>query len=144
MTDETTDSSQKKDGKTWLRRTLSDLLKRGKRGDVVAAYVGEGAHDVVIGKNIIKIGTLVIPTAPVLAILFVVVSALIFVAVNFLGPTKMGARFNVAVAEVGEMDAEGRTHRSEDGELLSKWIFDELVAATGMAPGQARRIKEYL
>lgn len=131
MTDEATSSSEKQDGKSWLRRTLSDLLKREKRGDVVAAYVGEGARDVVIGKNIIKIGTLVIPTAPVLAILFVVVSALIFAAVNFLGPTKMGARFNVAVAEVGEMDAEGRMHRSEDGQLLSKWIFDELVAANG-------------
>jgi len=129
MTDEATGSSEKKDGQTWLRRTLSNLLKRGKRGDVIAAYVGEGARDVVIGKNIIKIGTLVIPTAPVLAILFVVVSALIFVAVNFLGPTKMGARFNVAVAEVGEMDAEGRMHRSEDGQLISKWMFDELVAA---------------
>jgi tetratricopeptide (TPR) repeat protein len=128
MTDKATNSSEK-DGKTWLRRTLSDLLKRGKRGDVIAAYVGEGARDVVIGKNIIKIGTLVIPTVPVLAILFVVVSALIFVAVNFLGPTKMDARFNVAVAEVGEMDAEGRMFHSEEGELLSKWIFDELVAA---------------
>jgi tetratricopeptide (TPR) repeat protein len=130
MTDETTGSSEK-DGPTWLRRTLSNLLKREKRGDVVAAYVGEGARDVVIGKNIIKIGTLVIPTVPVLAILFVVVSALIFVAVNFLGPTKMDARFNVAVAEVGEIDAEGQMHRSEDGQLLSKWIFDELVAANG-------------
>jgi tetratricopeptide (TPR) repeat protein len=128
MTDEVTDSNEK-DGKTWLRRTLSKLLKREKRGDVIAAYVGEGARDVVIGKNIIKIGTLVIPTVPVLAILFVVVSALIFVAVNFLGPTKMDARFNVAVAEVGEMDAEGRMHRSEDGQLISKWMFDELVAA---------------
>jgi tetratricopeptide (TPR) repeat protein len=128
MTDKVTDSNEK-DGQTWLRRTLSDLLKRGKRGDVIAAYVGEDARDVVIGKNIIKIGTLVIPTVPVLAILFVVVSALIFVAVNFLGPTKMDARFNVVVAEVGEMDAEGQMHRSEDGQLLSKWIFDELVTA---------------
>jgi tetratricopeptide (TPR) repeat protein len=128
MTDETTGSNEK-NGKTWPRRTLSDLLKRGKRGDIVAAYVGEGARDVVIGKNIIKIGTLVIPTVPVLAILFVVVSALIFVAVNFLGPAKMDARFNVAVAQVGEVDAEGRMHRSEDGKLLSKWIFDELMAA---------------
>lgn len=129
MSDKATGSNEKKDGQTWLRRTLSNLLKREKRGDVVAAYVGEGARDVVIGKNIIKIGTLVIPTVPVLAILFVVVSALIFVAVNFLGPTKMDARFNIAVAEVGEMDAEGQMHRSEDGQLLSKWIFDELVTA---------------
>lgn len=129
MTDEATGSNEKKAGQTWLRRTLSSLLKREKRGDVVAAYIGEGARDVVIGKNIIKIGTLVIPTVPVLAILFVVVSALIFVAVNFLGPNKMDARFNIAVAEVGEIDADGRMHRSEDGQLLSKWIFDELVTA---------------
>ena len=81
------------DGKGWLRRTLADILGREKRGDVVAAYVEEGARDVVIGKNIVKIGTLKIPTVPLLALLAVVVSALIFVAINFLGPAKMDARF---------------------------------------------------
>jgi tetratricopeptide (TPR) repeat protein len=122
------------DGKGWLRRTLADILGREKRGDVVAAYVEEGARDVVIGKNIVKIGTLKIPTLPLLALLAVVVSALIFVAINFLGPAKMDARFNVAVAEIGELGADGRMRPTEEGSLLSKWIFDELVTANGKLP----------
>jgi tetratricopeptide (TPR) repeat protein len=126
--------SAEKDGKGWLRRTLADILGREKRGDVVAAYVEEGARDIVIGKNIVKIGTLKIPTLPLLALLAVVVSALIFVGINFLGPAKMDARFNVAVAEIGELGADGRMRPTEEGTLLSKWIFDELVAANGKLP----------
>jgi tetratricopeptide (TPR) repeat protein len=123
-----------RDGKGWLRRTLADILGREKRGDVVAAYVEKGARDIVIGKNIVKIGTLKIPTLPLLALLAVVVSALIFVAINFLGPAKMDARFNVAVAEIGELRSDGRMRPTEDGALLSKWIFDELVAANAKLP----------
>lgn len=116
-------------GQSWLRRTLGDILKRNKRRDVIAAYVGEGARDVVIGKNILNIGTLKIPTAPLLALLAVVVGALVFVALNFAGPAKMDARFNVAVAEIGELGADGQMRRTEDGELFSQWIYDELTAA---------------
>jgi len=143
---------EKKDGKGWLRRTLSDLRGREKDGDVIVGYVEEGADRVAIGKdiiqsegdaaragtverriaigkNIIQIGTLVVPTVPVLALLGVVVAALIFGAVNFLGPAEMTGRFNVAVAEFGEIDAAGQMATSETGQLLSQWVFEELVAA---------------
>ncbi len=145
------DRPDKKDGKRWLRRTLADLRGRDKTGDVIAGYVEEGAGHVAIGKdivqsdgdaragtrerriaigkNIIQVGTLVIPTVPVLAVLGVIVSALVFVAVNFMGPAEMPGDFNIAVAEIGEIDAEGRVRPSDDGELLSRWVFNELVAA---------------
>ena len=128
MSDDASGSDKVK-GQGWLRRTLGDILQRDKRRDVIAAYVGEGARDVVIGKNIIKIGTLKIPTVPLLGLLAVVVGALVFVALNFAGPARMDARFNVAVTEIGEIGADGQMRRSEDGELFSKWIYDELTAA---------------
>lgn len=145
------DKPEKRDGRGWIRRTLDDLRGRGEDGDVIVGYVEEGADRVAIGKdivqsdgdaragagerriaigkNIIQIGTLVVPTVPVLAVLGVVVSALIFGAVNFMGPAKMPGDFNIAVAEIGELDAQGRVRPSEDGALLSRWMFNELVAA---------------
>lgn len=116
-------------GQTWLRQALSRLRWRERHRDVIAAYVAEGARDVIVGKNIVKIGTLVIPTVPVLALLAVVVAAILFAAVQFLGPTEMSDIYNVAVADIGQIDERGRMVRSETGSWLSEWIYDELVAA---------------
>jgi len=116
-------------GQTWLKQVLSRLRWRERHRDVIAAYVAEGARDVIVGKNIVKIGTLVVPTVPVLALLAVVVGALIFAAVQFLGPTEMSDIYNVAIADIGQIDERGRMVRSETGSWLSEWIYDELVAA---------------
>jgi hypothetical protein len=48
-----------------LRRLLASLLRLEKRGDAIQANVGPGARDVVIGKNIIRVGTTSVPTLPV-------------------------------------------------------------------------------
>ena len=122
-------SPNSQEGQTWLKQALSRLRWRERHRDVIAAYVAEGARDVIVGKNIVKIGTLVIPTVPVLALLAVVVAALTFVAVQFLGPTEMSDIYNVAIADIGQIDERGRMVRSETGSWLSTWIYDELVAA---------------
>ena len=110
-------------GKSWLRRTLAELLAKRKPGDVIAGAVGEGARGVVVGKNIIQIGTFVIPTLPVVLILLVLVGLVVGGAATFLGPGQMTGLFNVAVAEFGQLDADGQVHPSKDGQLLSEWIF---------------------
>jgi len=120
-------SAPTEEGRSWLRRRLAELLGRGARGDVIAAYVGPNARDVIVGKNIVKVGTLVVPTLPLLALLAVVVSALGFWGANFLGPAKMSSTYNVAVAGIGQLDTAGRMHRSELGELSGGWIFEDLV-----------------
>jgi tetratricopeptide (TPR) repeat protein len=52
--------SERKNNRRWLEHLLRHFI--GKRpGDTVAANIGEGARDVVVGKNIIQIGTLKIP-----------------------------------------------------------------------------------
>jgi hypothetical protein len=53
-------------------------------------------------------------------------------------PATMTGRFNVAVAEMGQMDAAGVMHRTEAGQLVSKWIFDELTAANARYEGGSR------
>ena len=40
---------------------LPSLPKNKKRGDTIAGTVGDDARGVAIGKNIVQIGTLVIP-----------------------------------------------------------------------------------
>jgi tetratricopeptide (TPR) repeat protein len=117
------------DGQTWLKSVLARLRWREKHRDVIAAYVAEGARDVIVGKNIVKIGTLVVPTVPLLALLAVVVGALAFAAVQFLGPTEMSDIYNVAVADVGQIDGQGRMRRSETGRWISAWVYDEIAAA---------------
>lgn len=107
-----------------------DLIQLQRSGDVFNVTIGRGAHHIAIGRDIVQIdNSIQIPTIPVLALLGVVVAALVFLAVSFLGPATMGAStFNVAVAEIGALDAGGKTAPSEEGAAISQRIFDRLVA----------------
>ncbi len=90
----------------------------------LALSLDRGGTEIVSGKNIIKIGTLVIPTVPLLALLGVVVALLVFLGLNFIGPAKMPLNtFNIAVAEFGQIDAQGHVASSADGRSLSEWMF---------------------
>lgn len=119
-------AADEKGGRSWLQRILPSLVARRGRGDVIAGNVGEGAHGVAVGKNIVQIGTLVIPTLPLLAILFVLIAASAVWAATSIGPAEMSGSFNVAVAEFGQLDADGQVRSSQDGRLLSEWIFKDL------------------
>ena len=50
-------------------------------------------------------------------------------------PTSMDGRFNVAVADMGQMNADGSMRSSETGQLVGKWIFDELSASNARFEG---------
>lgn len=119
--------------RAWLR----GLLPRRAGGDVIVGEVGEGARDVIIGKNIIKVGTVVIPTLPTAALLLAVAAAVAFTLWLELVPGRMPINvdsFNVAVAEFGQVDAQGRTVESEDGRRLSEWVFRQLQSEYGELP----------
>jgi tetratricopeptide (TPR) repeat protein len=116
-----------KNDKNWLRRFLDRLGGVAKRGDVIQASVGAGARDVIIGKNIIKVGTLVVPTLPVVASIVLLALAAGFGLWYLLVPAEMPVgELNVAVADFGQVDAQGRVRRSEDGRNLSEWMFRAL------------------
>ena len=103
---------------------LRRWLARPRGGDVIVANVGSGASDVVVGKNILKIGTLVIPALPAA----IALAATLFGAAAglwlYLVPAKMPpGHFNVAVAEFGVVDAQGRERSTADGKLIGSTLF---------------------
>jgi tetratricopeptide (TPR) repeat protein len=107
---------------------LSRLRERFKpRGDVIVANIGEGAQDVIVGKNVIKIGTLVVPATPVFVGVVILLALIGLAAYLYFVPDKMPeGRFNVAVAEFGELDANGDARSTANGQLFSRYIFDTL------------------
>jgi tetratricopeptide (TPR) repeat protein len=108
-----------------LRQTLDRLLRRSNRADVIAANVGEGAQGVAVGKNIVQIGSIVIPFWSVLLLLGVILGGAATAAYALRGPTKMTGLFNVAIATFAE-ETDGAVGSSRDGTQLSQWVFDVL------------------
>jgi tetratricopeptide (TPR) repeat protein len=112
--------------------TISNTIT-GTQGDVIVANVvvdkeSKVALDVTVGKNIIKIGKIVIPIW-----MFMVALALPFLlsggAYWAFVPAKMpnnAAQFNVAVATFGEL-RNGRVETSDTATLLSQWVAEGLT-----------------
>ena len=71
--------------------------------------------------------------------LLAVVAALVLLIYSLIGPTRMDPKstLNVAVTEVGAVDAEGEVQASADGELIRTWIVGALAA--GNAASQAEK-----
>ncbi|HEX7975894.1 MAG TPA: tetratricopeptide repeat protein [Anaerolineales bacterium] len=108
-------------------------------GDTISAHVGEGGRGVAVGKNIVQIGTLVIPTLPVLALLGLVVAGLVYLALGSLGPEQMTGSFNIAVADFGQAAAQGDGSASAKGSLLSRLLFEGLKLELDALPTNIRQ-----
>ncbi len=107
---------------SWFQR-LRRLLHR-QPGDVIMANVGQGASDVIVGKNILKIGTLVIPALPVVIALIVVLASGATALWLSLVPATMSDPFNVAIAGFSMIDSQGREHAANaDSATISKTLF---------------------
>ncbi|MBN1218417.1 MAG: hypothetical protein JXM69_05790 [Anaerolineae bacterium] len=86
-----------------------------------------GDTEIVAGKNIVKIGSLVVPAFPLMVALVAVVVVSALLGWYYLVPAKMPLNtFNVAVAEFGKIGAQGKVSASKDGQELSEWMFGEL------------------
>jgi tetratricopeptide (TPR) repeat protein len=114
--------SDEKDDKNWVRR-LRQVLRGKRRGDVIVGTVGEEAQGVAIGKNIIQIGTVVIPTLPVLASVLLLALALTIYSLIPSPPREMTGEFNVAVAEFQVL---GDGEASEDIYNLAQVFYGRL------------------
>jgi len=142
MGDQSGNNQNKTENLNWLQRLLQQL-SRGKRGDIVAANIGENATGVAVGKNIIQIGTLKIPIwvlVVVAAGIVVGVSIVLYDALNTtneLGkigsvvlatptptakPHMADGQFNIAVAEFYALDKDGQPTRNQDALELSQSI----------------------
>jgi len=129
------------ENKHWRDRLLS-FLKRKERGDVIAGDVGEGARGVVVGKNVVQIGTLIVPArlAIVLVVLLVgLVAGSAALAWNLWVPDRMTGLFNIAVAEFGQVDAQGQVRPSPSGQLISQRLFNGLRIEFDNLPFKVRQ-----
>ena len=73
------------------------------------------------GRNLM----LPILAAPVLVL--IVIGILVYPMVKPLwNPAQMTGQFRIAVAEFGELDSDGNVRRSENGQVLSQWLFEAL------------------
>ncbi|MCL4863511.1 MAG: hypothetical protein KJZ93_29165 [Caldilineaceae bacterium] len=114
----------------WLLRQW-ERLRQARWRDVIIGQVGEGATNVVIGKNNVQINVsgrnLTMPIWLIMMALLVIVGFLVFPLVEPLwNPTQMRGQFRIAVAHFGELDSPNRVQATEKGAVLSKWFFDSL------------------
>ena len=107
-----------------------DLSDQAGGGDSISGTIGSNAQGAAIGKNIfqniIVVGSVRIPVLPVLLLIGIVVAVALFFGLRLLGPDKMTGSFNLAVAEFGQEQADGRVVSSESGQLISRRLFEGL------------------
>ncbi|MCL5999663.1 MAG: hypothetical protein M1546_26915 [Chloroflexi bacterium] len=127
-------------------KRLAQLVRSARQGDVVAAEVGEGARGVAVGKNIVQIGTLVVPLLPLLAILIALLVTAGAVAYLNLVPAHMPVDpdfpyFNVVIADFGQVEQDGRVSASDAGRRLSGYMYDALMRELQGLPDLQDRFK---
>ena len=133
------------ENKRWQDRLPSFLKRkerRAVRGDVIAGDVGEGARGVVVGKNVVQIGTLIVPARLVIVLvglLIVLVAGSAFLAWNLWVPDRMTGLFNIAVAEFGQVDTQGQVRPSPRGQLISQRLFNGLLIEFDNLPFKVRQ-----
>lgn len=131
----------------WLNRMLQRFSQRAQ-GDVIATQIGENARNVVVGKNVIQIGTLQIPfyLAVLIAVGVIIIgvstAVIAFSSSGLAGllasPSRLTGQFNIAVADFGESNAQGHIQATDNGRLLSQWVYDALKNAYATNPDLAQ------
>ena len=123
------------------RERLATFFRRRDRGDVIVGDVGQAARGVVVGKNVVQIGTLIVPARLVVAVViaFVGLVALSALLAWSQVPDKMSGLFNVAVADFGEVDTSGHAHLSQRGQVISQRLFKGLQIEFDNLPANVRQ-----
>ncbi|MEZ4735337.1 MAG: hypothetical protein R3E79_50235 [Caldilineaceae bacterium] len=118
---------------SWLQRQWQRVRALSAR-DIIIGQVEKGATNVIIGKNIFQINVAGHNITPYLLVIMVAaligVGYLVYPQVDYRwNPWPMTGDFDVAVADFGLLDAQGRMHHSEFGETLSASVFHQLQEA---------------
>ncbi len=116
----------------WLQQQWQRVRRLWAR-DVIIGQVGEGATNVVIGKNNVQINVggrnLTLPIYAIAAALLLILSLLVYPFVEPIWwPSQMTGPFRIAIAHFGEANAQGQIQATERGAVLSQWFTDNLVA----------------
>jgi tetratricopeptide (TPR) repeat protein len=114
----------------WLHRQIQ-RLRNNRRRNVVIAQVGRGARNIVIGTHNVQINlgdrNLTLPVLSIPLLLLVIIAFLAYPLVEPIwNPAQMAGQFRIAMAQFGEMGSDGRLHATENGRVLSRWLFDGL------------------
>jgi len=131
MTQEPKDRQPDHPQPSWLQRQWNKLSALSWR-DVIIAQVGDGSKNIAVGKYIFQVNVggrnLAIPLVWIAIALAVIVAVLTYPVVEpILFPGKMTGGFKIAVAEFGELDAQGNVQSSSFGSMLSHSVYDQLV-----------------
>jgi tetratricopeptide (TPR) repeat protein len=130
MTPDSEDGAPQEDNQNWLRRQVQ-RLRRPRRGNVVIAQVGAGARNIVIGTHNIQINVggrnLTVPVLLIPLLLVILLALVVYpLAEPLWNPAQMTGQFRIAVAEFGQMDANGHVRATDEGRVLSRWLFQAL------------------
>jgi tetratricopeptide (TPR) repeat protein len=105
----------------------------------------QASAEIIFGdkKNVIEIGTLVLPTGPVAVVALALLGVLALAFYLIFPPTPPDAAqnslFNVVVAEIGQVDAAGSLRPSADGEQISERIYEGLRLEFESLPVELRQ-----
>ncbi len=121
--------------------THSPSIKLEGVGDSISGSIGSNAQGAAIGKNIfqniIVIGSVKIPVLPLIVLILLVAAAAAFFGLRMLGPAKMTGSFNLAVADFGQLDANGHVTQSAQGTLISQRLFEGLkIELDNLSPAE--------
>jgi tetratricopeptide (TPR) repeat protein len=130
VTEESKDDSQQKESRNWLQRQIQ-RVRNIRRRDVVIAQIGPGARNIVVGTRNVQINignrNLTLPVLLIPLLLLVIIGFLVYpLAEPIWNPAQMTGQFRIAVAEFGEMDSNGKVRRADNGQVLSRWLFEAL------------------
>jgi tetratricopeptide (TPR) repeat protein len=130
VTEESKVDSQQEEDQTWLRRQVQ-RARNIRRRDVIIAQIGPGARNIVVGTRNVQINignrNLTVPVLLVPLLLLVIIGFLVYpLAEPVWNPAQMTGQFRIAVAEFGEMEESGQVKRTENGQVLSRWLFEAL------------------
>lgn len=118
-------ASENNQRRNWLQHIL-DRWRERAHGDLIAGQVGEGAQNVVVGKNIIQIGGLQVPIWVLLLISALLLTLALLLAYQVLSPLWPRAMpegsFNIAVAQFDTVDMTGKSINSPDARELASRI----------------------
>jgi tetratricopeptide (TPR) repeat protein len=114
----------------FMRTSDGYLDEREQPGRAQAVVEGQGIATPK-PKRVVRVGKLTIPLVPLVAasLAVLVILALVGVGASMLGPSEMEGRYNVAVADVGVLGADGKMQRTEESQLLTKWVVEEIEDA---------------
>ena len=133
MADKPADSDND-ENQPWLQRQWQRVRNLWAR-DIVIGQVGEGATNVVIGKNNVQINVggrnLTLPIWLIALLLLAIVTLWVYPLLwPYWNPTRMESTFNIVVTEFGETDAGWFEQRPNVTEFLSSWLAKQLANDT--------------